>query len=58
MFLIILNLTLLYLIDVDALMDEAKTMKTLGKYNDNIVNLQGVCFDMPDGHNLKNVRYI
>ena len=58
MFLIILKFTLLYLIDVDALMDEAKTMKTLGKYNDNIVNLQGVCFDMPDGHNLKNVSYI
>ena len=37
-------------------MDEAKSMYTVGKYNDNIVNLQGVCFDMPDGRNLENVR--
>ena len=36
-------------------MDEAKTMNTVGKYNDNIVNLQGVCFDKPDGCKLKNV---
>ena len=41
--------------DVKALMDEAKSMYTVGKYNENIVNLQGVCFDMPDGRNLKNV---
>ena len=37
-------------------MDEAKSMLTVGKYNENIVNLQGVCFDMPDGCNLENVR--
>ena len=37
-------------------MDEAKSMITVGKYNENIVNLQGVCFDMPDGRNLENVR--
>ena len=37
-------------------MDEAKAMLTVGKYNENIVNLQGVCFDMPDGRNLENVR--
>ena len=30
-------------------------MNTVGKYNENIVNLQGVCFDKPDGRNLKNV---
>ena len=42
-------------VDVVALMDEAKTMNTVGKYNDNIVNLQGVCFDKPDGCKLKNV---
>ena len=36
-------------------MDEAKSMITVGKYNENIVNLQGVCFDMPDGRNLENV---
>ena len=39
-------------------MDEAKSMITVGKYNENIVNLQGVCFDMPDGCNLENVRTI
>ena len=43
-------------IDIEALMDEAKSMITVGKYNENIVNLQGVCFDMPDGRNLENVR--
>ena len=37
-------------------MEEAKSMLTVGKYNENIVNLQGVCFDMPDGRNLENVR--
>ena len=37
-------------------MDEAKSMITVGKYNENIVNLQGVCFDKPDGRNLENVR--
>ena len=42
-------------LDVVALMDEAKTMNTVGKYNDNIVNLQGVCFDKPEGCKLKNV---
>ena len=36
-------------------MDEAKSMYTVGKYNENIVNLQGICIDMPDGRNLKNV---
>ena len=36
-------------------MDEAKTMLTVGKYNENIVNLQGICIDMPDGRSLKNV---
>ena len=39
-------------------MEEAKSMLTVGKYNENIVNLQGVCFDMPDGCNLENVRTI
>ena len=38
-------------------MNEGKTMNTVGKYNDNIVNLQGVCFDMPDGRILKNVYF-
>ena len=37
-------------------MEEAKSMLTVGKYNENIVNLQGVCIDMPDGRNLENVR--
>ena len=41
--------------DVEALMDEAKSMNTVGKYNENIVNLQGVCFDWSDGCNLRNV---
>ena len=30
---------------LEALMDEAKTMISLGSYNDNIVNLQGVSFE-------------
>ena len=38
-------------------MNEGKAMNTVGKYNDNIVNLQGVCFDMPDGRILKNVYF-
>ena len=38
-------------------MNEGKTMNTVGKYNENIVNLQGVCFDMPDGRILKNVYF-
>ena len=50
-------ISFIYPVDVEALMDEAKTMKSLGKYNDNIVNLQGVCFDMPNGRRLKNVSY-
>jgi len=40
--------------DVEALIDEAKSMNAVGKYNENIVNLQGVCFDKPDGRNLRN----
>ena len=39
-------------------MDEAKSMNTVGKYNENIVNLQGVCFDKPDGRNLRNVSVL
>ena len=30
---------------LEALMDEGKTMISLGSYNDNIVNLQGVSFE-------------
>ena len=58
--LIIITYTLIicYFIDVVALLDEGKTMNTVGKYNDNIVNLQGVCFDREDGWNLKNVSYL
>ena len=32
--------------DIDSLMDEAKTMFSLGSYNENIVNLQGVSFEV------------
>ena len=39
-------------------MEEAKSMLTVGKYNENIVNLQGVCFDTSDGRNLRNVRIL
>ena len=39
-------------------MDEAKSMITVGKYNENIVNLQGVCFDKPYGRNLRNVSVL
>ena len=44
--------------DLEALIDEAKSMNAVGKYNENIVNLQGVCFDKPDGRNLRNVSVL
>ena len=31
--------------DIDLLMDEAKTMLSVGTYHDNIVNLQGISYD-------------
>ena len=32
--------------DIDSLIDEAKTMFSLGSYNENIVNLQGVSYEI------------
>ena len=43
---------------MEALIDEAKSMNAVGKYNENIVNLQGVCFDKLDGRNLRNVSFL
>ena len=37
-------------------MDEAKTMIAVGQYHENIVNLQGVCVEMADSHNIKEVN--
>ena len=41
-----------------ALIDEAKTMTAVGAYNENIVNLQGVCFDLNKKGNLHNMHLI
>ena len=32
--------------EIDSLIDEAKTMFSIGSYNDNIVNLQGVTYEI------------
>ena len=44
------------MLEFSALMDEAKTMLMLGKYNDNVVNLHGLCINSLDGLSLRNVR--
>ena len=36
--------------DVDLLIDEAKTMFSLGAYNENIVNLQGISYEADPKH--------
>ena len=43
--------------DIEALIDEAKTMITLGSYNENIVNLQGVSYEVDHNYDtLKQVK--
>lgn len=36
--------------DIDLLIDEAKTMFSLGSYNENIVNLQGISYEADHKH--------
>jgi hypothetical protein len=48
--------------DIDSLIDEAKTMFSLGSYNENIVNLQGISYEVDHKYDsLKqvssNIRY-
>ena len=42
--------------DIEALIDEAKTMITLGSYNENIVNLQGVSYEVD--HNYDTLKQV
>ena len=42
--------------DINSLIDEAKTMFSLGSYNENIVNLQGVSFEVD--HNYDTLKQV
>ena len=42
--------------DIESLIDEAKTMISLGSYNENIVNLQGISYEVDHSYDtLKQV---
>ena len=42
--------------DIESLIDEAKTMISLGSYNENIVNLQGISYEIDHSYDtLKQV---